>query len=63
MSSKIGGNFFAVDILADPSLNTLEALKRKHPETHPAFSVMPDPPSLLFFQSLSQLKMSHTVLP
>ena len=39
----------AVDVMADHSLETLEALKRKHLEAHPGSSIMP-PPCLFYSQ-------------
>ena len=48
----------AVDVMADHSLEILEALKRKHPEAHPGSSIMPHLDPSLFSFSISQSTIS-----
>ena len=51
----------AVDVNADHSLETLEALERKHPEAHPGSSIMPPPDLSLFSSSISQSTFSRAI--
>ena len=52
---------YAVDIMAAHSLETLVALKRKHPEAHPGSSIMPPPDPSLFSFSISQSTISKVI--
>ena len=51
----------AVDVMADHSLEILEALKRKHPEAHPGSFIMPPPDPSLFLFSISQSTISKVI--
>ena len=54
----------AVNVMADHSLETLEtleALERKHPEAHPDSSIMLPPDPSLFSFSISQSTISKVI--
>ena len=73
LSSKVAskleeGNFkgavrlaCAVDIVADHSLETWEALERRHPEAHPGLSIMPPPDPTLFSFTINQSTISKVI--